>query len=274
MSVAETEEESADALRAVVGCLRHGSGVAARHAAAFLAPDVVLSVAGPKGTEEVRGRDAVLERLTGEWPNGAIYRQLSCSDPYRDGEIWKVDVALPAVGYLPHESAVEFSFGEQRLVSRISRRAFVRPAPIVTATIPLFLRGLIDGALANGTPLTFSYIDLAGMPSLSLRASTQVYDDVSISVWLRSATGGASEAIPVNPAVGFLYRDERTRTTLSIQGTAQIVSTEAVRERVYWSIPEVEQRHDPERCGAALLVDVRRITGTSLEGPIEMRREP
>lgn len=131
---------------------------------------------------------------------------------------------------------------------------------------------MINGALSNGTPLTFGYIDLEGRPSLSLRGSTQVYDDTTLSVWLRTSSGGVSNAIGAHPSVAFHYRDDNTRTTLSIQGDAHIETDELVRDRVYWAIPEVEQRHDLEQGGSALLVDVRRISGTSLEGPITLER--
>jgi hypothetical protein len=259
MGITLSEERLADAAAAVVSCLHSGSGSAARRAANFLAPDVVLAVVAPSATEEIRGREAVVDRLSGEWPNAMIYRQLGFSTPYQ-------------VGYLPRESTVEFTFGADGLISRIERVAFSRPPAIVTDTIPLFLRGVINGALSNGTPLTFGYIDLEGRPSLSLRGSTQVYDATTLSVWLRTSSGGVSKAIGAHPSVAFHYRDDNTRTTLSIQGDAHIETDELIRDRVYWAIPEVEQRHDPEQGGTALLVDVRRISGTSLEGPITLER--
>jgi hypothetical protein len=38
------------------------------------------------------------------------------------------------------------------------------------------------------------------------------------------------------------------------------------------SCPEVEQAHDPERKGAAVLVDVTRLSGFTLEGQVRMER--
>jgi hypothetical protein len=45
-----------------------------------------------------------------------------------------------------------------------------------------------------------------------------------------------------------------------------------VRERVYTRSPEVEQNHDPDRRGLALIIDIERVQGASPRGSVRMER--
>jgi hypothetical protein len=99
-----------------------------------------------------------------------------------------------------------------------------------------------------------------------------VYGDTQLSLWVRNADGGLIRSLRANPVVALLYRDSRTRTTLIFRGHGHVETDEAVRERVFTLSPEVEQNHDPERNGAALLVDVSGLQGTSPRGPVRMER--
>jgi hypothetical protein len=145
-------------------------------------------------------------------------------------------------------------------------------SPGVTDTIPEFVRGIVNGALANGTPMVLGYVDEQGEPALSLRGSVQVYSDHQLSLWVRNANGGLIRSLQKNPGVSLLYRDSKSRTTLIFRGRGYVETDEAVRERVFERSPEVEQNHDTERNGAAMLVDVRSLQGTSPRGSIRMER--
>ena len=57
--------------------------------------------------------------------------------------------------------------------------------------------------------------------------------------------------------------------TLIIQGRGHVESDEAVRERVYALSPEVEQNHDVAHRGAALIIDVTSVQGTTVRGPVK-----
>jgi hypothetical protein len=46
----------------------------------------------------------------------------------------------------------------------------------------------------------------------------------------------------------------------------------AARERVYSLAPEVEQNHDPARHGAALVIDITQLLGTTVRGPVRLTR--
>jgi hypothetical protein len=117
-----------------------------------------------------------------------------------------------------------------------------------------------------------AYTDESGQPVLSLRGSTQAYSDTKLCIWVRNAEGGLVKSLSKNPKMALLYRDSKSRTTLIFQGRGHVETDEAVRERVYRLAPEVEQNHDPGRRGAALLIDVTQLQGTTVRGLIKLAR--
>jgi uncharacterized pyridoxamine 5'-phosphate oxidase family protein len=119
--------------------------------------------------------------------------------------------------------------------------------------------------------MTFAYVDKDGIPHLSLRGSVQVFSDTQLSIWLRP-TDHSAVAIGENPAVSLLYRDSKSRTTLTIKGTAAVDDSAEVRARVFNLIPEVEQTHDTKQEGKALIIDVEELRGTSPIGALQMKR--
>ena len=130
----------------------------------------------------------------------------------------------------------------------------------------------MNNALANGTPMVIACTNPDGSPNLTLRGATQVFSDTQLSVWLRHAEGDTVKAIRLNPRMAALYRDSRNRTTLIFHGRGHIATDEATRNRVFEIAPEVEQNHDPQRLGAALIIDVERMDGMSAHGVTQVRR--
>ena len=108
---------------------------------------------------------------------------------------------------------------------------------------------------------------------LSLRGSTQVYSPTQLCIWVRNADGGIINTMARNPKLALLYRDSKTRSTLIIQGRGHVESDEAVRDRVYMLSPEVEQNHDVAHRGAALIIDVTSVQGTTVRGPVKYSAE-
>src|SRR5207302_8192973 len=97
---------------------------------------------------------------------------------------------------------------------RIDQQQQAAP-PMQVDKLPEFVRGIINGALANSTPIVVAYADENGQPILSLRGSTQVYGDTQLCIWVRNADGGIVKAMARNPRVSLLYRDSKSRTTLT-----------------------------------------------------------
>src|SRR5437879_5654401 len=141
-----------------------------------------------------------------------------------------------------------------------------------TDRIPEFVKGIVNSALANNTPMIVAYTDEAGAPNLSLRGSTQVYSDTQLSMWVRHANGGMANALKKNPRMALMYRDPPARTNLTFEGRAHFETGEDVRNRVFELAPEVEQKHDPRRIGAALIIDIDRLGGTTPRGGVRMVR--
>ncbi len=63
-------------------------------------------------------------------------------------------------------------------------------------------------------------------------------------------------------------RNSPKRLTITVRGRAEAVETDAQRQRVFELAPEVEQRHDTEMRGAALLVHVERLQAFTPTGPV------
>ena len=72
------------------------------------------------------------------------------------------------------------------------------------------IKGLVNGALANGTPLLLAAVSPEGKPVVSFRGSLQTYSDDQLGVWARHSQGGTLEAIAANPNVVLVYRSATT----------------------------------------------------------------
>jgi hypothetical protein len=175
------------------------------------------------------------------------------------------------IGGLLSSSTLTFTFNDQDQivhVEHINKGGSPSPA---TDYIPDFAKAIINAALANNTPLIIAYTDENGAPVLSMRGSTQVYSDTQLSIWVRHATGGMAQALQRNPRMALMYRDPPARATLTIEGIAHFESDPEVRDRVFELMPEVEQKHDPGRIGACLLIDVQKLTGSTPRGAVRMQ---
>jgi hypothetical protein len=256
------------AAEAYIKALRTGEPSATQAAGQYLADDVVLATAN----DEIKGHDNVLKRITGQWPLTPVFQHAGFSTQESDGVV-KAEGEVPPMGAAPQKISLTFSFDGDSKIKRIEQQQQAAGAQTFE-TIPGFVRGIINGALNNGTPMVVAYTDENGQPALSLRGSTQVYGDTQLCIWVRNADGGIVRAMSsANNRVSMLYRDSRARTTLVIQGRGHVETDPAVRERVYQLSPEVEQNHDTGRKGAALIIDVTSLGGTTVRGPVRVTPE-
>jgi hypothetical protein len=257
------------AAEAYVKALRTGEPSAAIRVSPVLAPDVVLRV----GQEEVTGHDAVLARITGQWPLTPVLVHGGWSSPRAEGDEVLVSAEFGPIGAAPTRIDLRFSFNLAGQIASIQQKAVPQTPLPPTDSLPDFVKGLVNGALANGTPICVAYTDDNGQPVLSLRGSTQVYGDTQLCIWVRNPEGGLVSAMQgSNRRLALLYRDSKTRTTLIFQGGGHIETDPAVRTRVYELAPEVEQNHDPARRGAALVIDITQLQGTTVRGPVKLVR--
>ncbi|HLF79665.1 MAG TPA: pyridoxamine 5'-phosphate oxidase family protein, partial [Dehalococcoidia bacterium] len=215
---------------------------------------------------------AVLERVSGVWPSTSIYYQGGWTEPQADGDKLKVSGLFPALGAAPACMNLTFSFNGAGQISHVQQEMITGGPPQTVEEIPQHVRGQIDGALANGTPLCVTYVDENGQPQSSLRGSTVVYSPTQLAIWLRNAEGGLTKALTTNDKVSLLYRDSKTRSTVVVQGRAHIATDEETRRRVYEKTPEVEQFHDTGRKGAALIIDITRLQAGGPKGNFRMQK--
>jgi hypothetical protein len=254
------------AAEAYVKALRTGEPSATQQASQYLADDVVLAT----GQDEISGHDNVLKRITGQWPLTSVFVHAGFSAAREENEQVKVDAEFPPMGAAPQKLSLTFSFNGSDKIKRVEQQQQAAPPQPPTETLPGFVRGIINGALANGTPIVVAYSDENGQPVLSLRGSTQVYSDTQLCIWVRNADGGIVKTMARNNRVSLLYRDSKVRTTLIMQGRGHVETSPAVRERVFQLSPEVEQNHDPGRKGAALIIDIVSLQGSTVRGMVKV----
>jgi hypothetical protein len=263
------------AVEAYLKALRTGEASATERAATFLAPDVVLDTVGAhmwgNGPEHFEGYDATLRMITGIGVMTGLYRTAPWTTPQPDGDGLRVTADYG--GGLLRSSSLRFWFNDADQIARVEQVNVGGAPPPPTDTIPDFVKAIINAALANNTPMIVAYTDDSGAPVLSLRGSTQVYSDTQLSIWVRHANGGMANALRKNPSMALMYRDPPARTTLTIQGSGHFEISEEVRNRVFDLAPEVEQKHDPGRTGAALIIEVERLQGTTPRGGVRMERK-
>lgn len=128
------------------------------------------------------------------------------------------------------------------------------------------IKGLVNNALANGSPLLLAAVSPEGKPQLSFRGSAQIYSDDQIGLWIRNTSGGTIEAIKSNPNVALMYRSPTT-PLLKFEGRARVATDEAERDRVFDAAPERERQSDPDRKGAAIIIDLDKVEGVLGFGP-------
>jgi hypothetical protein len=263
------------AVEAYLKALRTGETSATESAARHLAPDVVLDTVGAhmwgNGHEEFKGYAETVKMITGIGVMTGVYRSAPWSNPTPDGDS-SVKVTADMGGGLIASVNLTFLFDEHDQITRIEQvNKGGTPAP-ATDRIPEFVKGLVNAALTNNTPLIVAYTDEKGAPNLSLRGSTQVYSDTQLSIWVRHANGGMANALKKNPQMTLMYRDPPARANVTFEGRAHFETDPEVRDRVFELCPEVEQKHDPGRIGAALLIDITRLAGNTPRGGVRMQR--
>lgn len=147
---------------------------------------------------------------------------------------------------------------------------------IVIKMTPL-MTDLLSKALADGVPCLVGTASKSGHPQISPKGSLAVFDERTLSYWERSHR--SSEAyIGENPRVVVYYRNAARAdempfraAALRFHGTARIVKSGPERDRAWDLAGSAEQQKDPEKKGAAVLIDVDLIE--ELSGTVVMKRD-
>lgn len=257
--------EKEEAVHRYVEAASSGTDTALEAVAADLADDVALS--SPLGGGA--GPDAVLASLRSVQP---MLAAATWSDPVVDGDVVTVSATLPP-GSVLGTAALTFRFdGDGKIAELALALTPGAPPPPTAVALDRAIADAVNGALDNGTPIIAAYVDRDGQPQLSLRGTTQVYSADQLALWIRNPESGLIGVLPENSRLTFFYRDPATRTFLQIQGRGRVDSDQHVRDVVFDNSPEREQAIDPERRGAAVIVDVDRVLGRLPDGAVNMER--
>ena len=258
-----------------VKALRTGEASATAQAAEHLAPDVVLDTVGAhawgNGPEHFEGYDNVLHMITGIGVMTGVYRTGAWNDPVVEGDEVKVSADLG--GGLLTSADLTFSFNSDGKIAKVVQVNKGGSGAAQTDRLPAFARAIVNAALANNTPMIVAYTGDDGAPVLTMRGSTMAYSDTQLSIWVRHANGGMANTLRKNPKMTLMYRDPPARATLTFQGRGYFNDDPDVRNRVFELMPEVEQRHDLERTGAALIIELDRVMGSTPRGGVRMVRQ-
>jgi len=122
------------------------------------------------------------------------------------------------------------------------------------------VKQLINTALSERTPMIVASVDKEGRPRLTFRGSLQTFSDDQVGFWAHNVEGGTMTNIAANPHVAMVMRNPDTRVILQLSGRARVAKG-AERDRVFTNAPEIEQRADPDRKGAGVIVDLDRVEG-------------
>ena len=242
-----------------------GERTAAQRLEPFLAEDVQYDTntqpgAVPIGREVFSGRADVLNQVFGLWPATPGYSRLGWSEPEPDGDGLKVHTSGAVT--------VAFRFNDHGEIAHVTLDggygSTVSAPPVKSGRVdevPLVIRGLVNNALANQTPIVVTYVDADGAPHSSLRGSVCSLSPTELAIWVRHADGGLPQAIASNPNLSLFYTDRRANVAVTFMGRARIAEDEETRRKVFELGPEVEQTHDPQRHGVAVVIDVMRMQG-------------
>lgn len=260
----------------LVKSIRTGELSAAQAIEGRLRDDVVLETNGPMPnapTENISGKAAVLKRVSGNWAVTWALRHGRWKAPVESGDTVTVDASFEMLGGVtPAELSIKVSFDNANKIARIEQKYTPRQVQ-PTEVIPPGARPLINNARTNETPICVAHTGEDGNPVLTFRGSIQVWSDTALCAWIRQASGGIVRAIAKNPVVSLAYRDG-PRAMLLMTGRARMVTDPAIRDRVFEITPEVEQNHDPNRKGAAMIIEIDRMQGYSTGGePVRMVRK-
>lgn len=140
------------------------------------------------------------------------------------------------------------------------------------------MQKLLANALADGTPCLIGTASKAGHPQISPKGSLAVFDEHTLCYWERSHRSSQAR-ISDNPRVVVYYRNPARAaenpyraSAIRFHGTARIVTSGPERDRAWELTNHEEQQKDPEKKGAAVLIDLDLIE--ELSGNVIMKRDP
>lgn len=133
------------------------------------------------------------------------------------------------------------------------------------ATIKDEWKEAINNALADGAPCLVGTVSEDGQPQISPKGSVLVHDSHRLAYWERSRRTAATNVSKGSKVVIYFRNPARAEqlpqgATLRFYGSPRVVESGPERDAVMSKVVKRELDADPGRKGAAVIVDVDRIT--------------
>jgi predicted pyridoxine 5'-phosphate oxidase superfamily flavin-nucleotide-binding protein len=138
------------------------------------------------------------------------------------------------------------------------------------------MKDLLDAALADGTPCLVGTASKDGRPQISPKGSVTVFDDHTLCYWERSHRSSQAR-IGENANVMVYYRNPARKENpyragcIRFHGRARLVASGPEREKAWSLTNHEEQSKDPEKKGAAVLIDLDLIE--QIDSKVIMQRD-
>lgn len=256
-----------EAAQAYIDAVRTGIPDLAKAARPHLADNIVVSV----GPNKIEGAAEAERRITGVWPNTPVMRKGNWRAPVEEDGKVKVHASMPPFGAGVQGVDFTFSFNDQNQISEVVQQNINNVPSYETDVLPQFVLDRVNNALADDIPLTVGYTDEDGRPSLSLRGSVLAISPTQLAIWARSK-GGIVKSIEKNPYISLLYRHNPERATLIFEGKGHIETDQEKAWAIHDRTPEVEINHQTRDTGAAIIIELENVDGSTPEGRVKFRR--
>ena len=135
------------------------------------------------------------------------------------------------------------------------------------------LKTSLANSMTDRIAVIAAYVDRNGDPHVGFYGSLHAYSDNQLALWARKPDSELVATIPAHPKIEFVYSDMATPRIYRLGGSARIATDPVERDRVYEGIHEIEQGHDPERTGVAIVIDLFHVSGRDSNGRFAMRRD-
>ncbi len=113
----------------------------------------------------------------------------------------------------------------------------------------------MNSALAEGAPCVLATVDREGNPDIGFKGSMMVFDKERLAYWERTRGRHLSNLLQ-SPKVAVMYFNRERKLHLRFFGRATLYEEGPMREQVMARVVAPELERDPEREGAAVLIDV------------------
>ncbi len=135
------------------------------------------------------------------------------------------------------------------------------------------LKSHLASAMTDRLAVVAAYVDRNGDPHMGFYGSVHAFGDDQLALWARNPDSELVATIPTHPKIELAYTDMVNGRIYRFGGRARLVTDPAERDRVYEGIHEIEQGHDPDRTGFAVVIDLDRVGGRDSGGRFQMTRD-